>query len=113
MADATGCTPPDAPVGRVRSLTSTPPAWRFPLIPLAASGLQVDGIDYSQRAIDLIAAHPQGSRVNASVADMSDFNTISNLTTQDGQVACFERAAVHLLPGGRFVIENGVPNLRS
>lgn len=95
-------------------------------IPLAASGLEVDGIDYSQRAIDLIAAHPQGSRVNASVADMSDFtlgrryslvylvfNTISNLTTQDGQVACFERAAAHLLPGGRFVIENGVPNLRS
>jgi hypothetical protein len=41
------------------------------------------------------------------------FNTITNLTTQDEQVACFENAARHLAPGGRFVIENGVPALRS
>jgi hypothetical protein len=40
------------------------------------------------------------------------FNTITNLTTQDEQVACFENAARHLAPGGRFVIENGVPALR-
>jgi SAM-dependent methyltransferase len=40
------------------------------------------------------------------------FNTISNLTTQDEQVACFENAARHLRPGGRFLIENGVPDLR-
>ena len=41
------------------------------------------------------------------------FNTISNLTTQDAQVACFANAAAHLKPGGRFVIENGVPALQS
>ena len=40
------------------------------------------------------------------------FNTIMNLTTQDEQVACFTNAARHLRPGGRFVIENGVPRLR-
>jgi SAM-dependent methyltransferase len=40
------------------------------------------------------------------------FNTIMNLTTQDAQVACFENAARHLRPGGRFVIENVVPALR-
>ncbi len=40
------------------------------------------------------------------------FNTISNLTTQDEQVACFENAARHLRSGGRFVIELNVPNLR-
>ena len=40
------------------------------------------------------------------------FNTITNLTTQEQQIACFERAAAHLRPGGRFVIENGVPDLR-
>jgi hypothetical protein len=33
--------------------------------------------------------------------------------TQDAQVACFENAAAHLRPGGRFVIENGVPALQS
>ena len=41
------------------------------------------------------------------------FNTISNLLTQAEQVACFRNAARHLTPGGRFVIELGVPELRT
>jgi hypothetical protein len=40
------------------------------------------------------------------------FNTIMNLTTQEAQVACFRNAAAHLEPGGCFVIEVGVPELR-
>ena len=40
------------------------------------------------------------------------FNTITNLTTQDEQVACFRNAAAHLEPGGCFVIEVFVPELR-
>ncbi|GAB3008007.1 hypothetical protein [Amycolatopsis acidiphila] len=40
------------------------------------------------------------------------FNTIGNLTTQDDQVACFVNAARHLEPGGTFVVEVGVPELR-
>jgi hypothetical protein len=40
------------------------------------------------------------------------FNAITNLTAQDEQVACFRNAAVHLEPGGRFVIEVFVPDLR-
>ena len=40
------------------------------------------------------------------------FNTIFNLTTQDGQVKCFENAAAHLGTGGRFVIEARVPELQ-
>jgi hypothetical protein len=40
------------------------------------------------------------------------FNTISNLTTQAAQVACFRNIADHLEPGGCFVIEVGVPDLR-
>ena len=40
------------------------------------------------------------------------FNTISNLVTQDAQVACFENAAAHLRSGGRFVIEARVPELQ-
>ena len=35
-----------------------------------------------------------------------------NLTTQDQQVACFRNVAEHLQPGGRFVIEVGVPQLQ-
>jgi hypothetical protein len=37
------------------------------------------------------------------------FNTISNLTTQDAQVACFANAAAHLEAGGCFVVEVGIP----
>ena len=40
------------------------------------------------------------------------FNTIMNLTTQDAQVACFRNVAAHLEPGGCFVVEVGVPDLR-
>ena len=40
------------------------------------------------------------------------FNTIMNLTTQAAQVACFRNAAAHLEPGGRFVIEVLIPELR-
>jgi hypothetical protein len=40
------------------------------------------------------------------------FNTISHLHTQAEQVACFHNAALHLAPGGRFVIELWVPELR-
>ncbi|HTG46876.1 MAG TPA: SAM-dependent methyltransferase, partial [Actinomycetota bacterium] len=40
------------------------------------------------------------------------FNTIMNLTSQEEQVACFRNAARHLEPGGRFVIEVMVPELR-
>lgn len=94
-------------------------------IPLAASGVSVDGIDISPKAIELIRVHPLGDAVGASVGDISDFtldrtyslvylvfNTIMNLTTQDQQVACFEHVARHLRADGRFVIENVVPSLR-
>jgi hypothetical protein len=39
-------------------------------------------------------------------------HTITNLTTQDEQVACFANVAAHLAPGGVLVIENYVPHLR-
>ena len=38
------------------------------------------------------------------------FNSINNVTTQDGQVATFANAAGHLEPGGCFVVEVGVQN---
>ena len=41
------------------------------------------------------------------------FNTISNLLSQEEQVECFRNAARHLLPGGCFVIELWVPELRT
>lgn len=115
----------------LRDLADDGPALEFAVghgriaIPLAASGVEVDGIDISAKAIELLRAHPKGAAVNAWVADMSDFavdreyslvylvfNGIMNLTTQDAQVACFEHAARHLRSGGCFVIENVVPALQ-
>lgn len=88
-------------------------------IPLAASGLEVDGIDISQSGIDQIRAHPHGGGVNGSVADMSEFaldrkysliycvaNSLFNHATQDAQVRTFERVAAHLAPGGVFLVHS-------
>jgi hypothetical protein len=40
------------------------------------------------------------------------FNTIMNLTTQDGQIACFQNVAAQLEPGGCFLIQVMVPALQ-
>lgn len=40
------------------------------------------------------------------------WNSLANLLTQDEQVECFRNAARHLSPGGRFVVELWVPELR-
>jgi hypothetical protein len=70
-------------------------------------------------------AKPGGDEIGVTIGDFSTaradgpfrlvylvFNTIGNLTTQDAQVSCFRNVAAHLEPGGRFVIETGLPNLR-
>jgi SAM-dependent methyltransferase len=94
-------------------------------LPLAARGVRVAGIDSSEAMLARLRAKPGGERIEAVVGDMAAtrvdgefslvylvFNTIFNLTTQDGQVACFENAAAHLRSGGRFVIEARVPELQ-
>jgi hypothetical protein len=72
-----------------------------------------------------LRAKPGGDAIGVAIGDFATttmdgtfalaylvFNTIENLTTQDAQVACFRNAAAHLAPGGCFVIEVGVPELR-
>ena len=94
-------------------------------LPLAERGVRVVGFDSSQAMLDQLRAKPGGENLETSVGDMASthvegeftlvylvFNTIFNLTSQDGQVACFENAARHLGPGGRFVIEARVPELQ-
>jgi SAM-dependent methyltransferase len=94
-------------------------------LPLARRGVPVHGIDLSQAMIARLRAKPGSEAVATSVGDFATtrvdrsfslaylvFNTIMNLTTQDAQVACFENAARHLEPGGCFVVEVMVPDLR-
>ena len=94
-------------------------------LPLAQRGVPVHGIDMSKAMVARMRSKPGGEDIGVTIGDFSMttvegpftlvylvFNTISNLTTQAAQVACFRNAAAHLQPGGCFVIEVGVPGLR-
>lgn len=94
-------------------------------LPLAARGVPVHGIDLSRAMVDRLRAKPGGDAIGVTIGDFATtkvdgpfsvaylvFNTIMNLTTQDAQVACFRNVAGHLAPGGCFVVEVMVPELR-
>ena len=94
-------------------------------LPLARRGVPVHGIDLSRAMVARLRAKPGGDAIGVRFGDFATtrvdgtfslvylvFNTINNLTTQEAQVACFGNAAAHLEPGGCFVIEVGVPELR-
>lgn len=94
-------------------------------LPLAERGVPVHGIDISEPMLRELRKKSGSERVATSVGSFANtrveggfrlvylvFNTITNLTTQDEQVACFENAAAHLETGGCFVIEVIVPDLR-
>jgi SAM-dependent methyltransferase len=94
-------------------------------LPLAERGVRVVGIDNSEAMLARLREKPGAEQIEAVAGDMAAtrvegefslvylvFNTIFNLTSQDGQVACFANAAAHLRPGGRFVIEARVPELQ-
>lgn len=79
----------------------------------------------STAMIDQLRLKADESRIPVVVGDMATtsapgryalvylvYNTLSNLLTQEAQVECFHNAARHLDPGGRFVIELWVPELR-
>ena len=94
-------------------------------LPLARRGVPVHGIDLSRAMVARLRAKPGGDAIGVTIGDFATtrvdgtfsvaylvFNTIMNLTTQEAQVACFRNAAAHLEPGGCFVIEVMVPDLR-
>jgi SAM-dependent methyltransferase len=94
-------------------------------LPLSRRGVAVHGIDLSTAMVEQLRAKPGAERVGVTIGDFATtpvdgtfsvaylvFNTIMNVTTQDEQIACFRNAAAHLVPGGCFVIEVGVPDLR-
>lgn len=95
-------------------------------VPLSERGVPVTGIELSRPMVDRLRTKADESTIPVVVGDMATasapgeyslvylvYNTISNLMTQSEQVACFRNAARHLKPGGRFVIELWVPELRS
>ena len=94
-------------------------------IPLAERGVPVTGIELSTPMIEQLRVKADETAIPVIAGDMATarapgtytlvyvvYNAISCLQTQPEQVACFRNAARHLAPGGRFVVELWVPELR-
>jgi hypothetical protein len=89
-------------------------------LPLAATGIRVDGIDFSEPMVARLRSKPGGADVRVVLADFCDvaiggtfpliyivFNSLFNVLSQDDQIRCFENVAAHLAAGGAFVVEGG------
>ncbi|WP_051343034.1 class I SAM-dependent DNA methyltransferase [Pseudonocardia spinosispora] len=119
----------DAAVALLASLARGGPALELAIgtgriaLPLAGTGLRVDGIDLSPDMVERLRAKPGGSRLSVTIGDIADvpvegsyrliylvYNTLFNLLTQDEQVRCFENVARHLTDDGLFVVEAFVPS---
>ncbi|MGW5421675.1 class I SAM-dependent DNA methyltransferase [Streptomyces sp. NPDC003943] len=94
-------------------------------VPLRERGVPVVGIELSEHMAAVLRRKVDEGALPVVIGDMATtvvpggftlvylvYNTITNLLTQDEQVECFRNAARHLEPGGRFVIELGLPKLR-
>jgi len=94
-------------------------------LPLSRRGIRVHGIELSPAMVAELQAKPGAAEIGVTIGDFATTrvagtftlafllrNTIMNLTTQDEQVECFRNVAEHLDPGGSFVIEVIVPELR-
>jgi len=94
-------------------------------VPLRQRGVPVVGIELSAPMAAVLRRKVDEDTLPVLIGDMATtvvpgeftlvylvYNTLTNLLTQDEQVECFRNAARHLAPGGRFVIELGVPPLR-
>ena len=119
----------EAAVARLAALANDGPALELAIgtgrlaLPLAATGLRVDGIELSAAMIDRLRAKPGGQTMTVVQGDMATvelpdryrlvfvaFNSLMNLVTQDEQVQCVANAARQLTDDGVFVVENVVPN---
>ncbi len=102
----------DATVAFLSTLADGGPALELAIgtgriaFPLAATGVRVDGIDFSEPMVAQLRAKPGGDEVDVTIGDFADvavsgayrliyvvFNSFFNLLTQDDQVRCFENVA--------------------
>jgi hypothetical protein len=92
-------------------------------LPLAATGIRVDGIDISRDVVEEMRRRPGGDQIEVTIGDFADVpvpgtyrliycpgNSFFNLLTQEDEVRCFKNVADHLMDGGAFVIESMVPD---
>ena len=94
-------------------------------LPLAAQGLEVHGIDASEAMVARLRAKSGGDGIAVTIGNFAEvavaahyslifvaFNTFFALLSQEEQVQCFANVARRLRPGGLFVIEAFVPDLK-
>jgi SAM-dependent methyltransferase len=94
-------------------------------LPLARTGVEVTGIDISEEMLALLSAKPGAEAIRVVTGDFADvavdeefplvylaFNTLFALTDQERQVECFLNVARALRPGGRFVLDAFVPDIK-
>ncbi|HWE66770.1 MAG TPA: class I SAM-dependent methyltransferase [Acidimicrobiales bacterium] len=94
-------------------------------LPLSTRGVSVSGIELSPDMVEQMKAKPGADQIPVTIGDMTTtrvpgsfnlvyivWNAIMNVTTQDEQLAVVANAAAHLEPGGYFVVEVGIPELR-
>ncbi|MDQ4038549.1 MAG: class I SAM-dependent methyltransferase [Actinomycetota bacterium] len=92
-------------------------------LPLAASGLRVDGIEQSDAMVGRLREKAGGEQLAVTMGDMAEvpvsgnyrliylvYNTLFNLLTQDDQVRCFVNVASHLTDDGVFLVEAATPD---
>jgi Methyltransferase domain len=93
-------------------------------LPLAARGVEVHGIDVSEKMVEKLRAKPGGDRIPVTFGDFADlaapgryrliyivFNTFFALLTQEEQVRCFGNVASRLTDDGVFALEAFVPDV--
>ena len=93
-------------------------------VPLAAGGVEVVGVDASERMVAKLRDKPGGASIPVTIGDFSDvpvegtfrliyvvFTTLFALPTQGDQIRCLQSVAEHLEPGGRFLTDAFVPDL--
>ena len=116
----------DATVGFLAELAGQGPALELAIgtgriaLPLAARGVRVDGVDFSEPMVAKLRAKPGGEQISVTIGDFVDvpvdgpyrliyviFNSLFNVLSQDGQVRCFENVAAQLTDDGAFVVEGG------
>jgi hypothetical protein len=94
-------------------------------VPLSQRGVRVSGIELSRAMVNRLTRQAGAAAIDISIGDFATTrpggtfgliyllrNTITNLTTQEEQVQTFRNVAAQLQPGGCFVLENYVPELR-
>lgn len=94
-------------------------------IPLSRRGVEVSGIDISESMLSRLMSKPDGEKVRVTLGDMVEVpvegtfplvyvvaNSLFVISTQDRQVRCFQNVADHLEPGGRFLVECFVPDVK-